>query len=118
MINTTGNMTYFLNYTGTYIQRKCTGTEFKTLECWITQYCPAINSQVINSGMILILSVIVITIIMNIFLKKLYKPLLKIENITEYIDTYEKRLKIKLIVTDTLNSVLLLYVMLIVYLNI
>ena len=87
------------------IQRNCTGTEFNTLECWNKIYCPQIHTPIIQFGIGLIIANVLFNIIAN---KWLNDKSIEIAGIDFDIGSF---------IMDTLNNIMMLYILLIVYLN-
>ena len=97
-------MSYIFN-NSLFPQRVCTGTDFGTWECWNKLYCPQIHTPIINFGIGLIIANIVFNIIANRWLND---KSIEIAGIDFDIGTF---------VLDTLNNVMMLYILLIVYIN-
>lgn len=119
------NITYGFSFNGTLIQRECQEGIYATLECANKYLCPQLSNHFINKGIFIIVSTLLLYITLDFFLNKYWRRITKIETDNKFINDFlfsmklkENRLKLKLVVSDVINSVMLIYILLVVYLNI
>lgn len=118
----TDNITYLFNMTGTFAQRECEGKVFETVECINKYFCPQITPSVIRNGIFLLIGIIVGIVATNYVLKKL-KDDLEIQitptkSIMLRFSDDKYILQIRLFIYELVNDILILYLLLIIYLNI
>ena len=121
------NITYLFNASSTFIQRVCyslDGARLQTVECMNKLFCPQLNTYFIKTGIGLIFATIVLTIIADKFVKKWYKYI-KLPNEPKWLINFigdlnneNTRLWWRVHILDTMNAIMMFYVMLVVWLNI
>jgi len=116
------NISYVFNLSSTFVQRECLspqGATLQSLECMNKYFCPQLSNHLVRIGIILIISTILVFILSDQFVKRLYKYV-DWSNAPKFVgdmESKENRLQWKIVAIDIINSIMMFYIWLVVYLN-
>ncbi len=117
-----GNIIYAINASSTIIQRTCISEPYKTIECMNKYFCPQVMPSLIQKGIYIIIISIVIMILSRQILKRLKKdieiPYSETEIIILRFSNENFKLEVRNFIINIVNDVLIVYILLIIYLNI